>query len=503
MRTPQTVKLNNAVRRYSYNLINISQDNATAFSKRLTICGSPPLNNLPLIQCRDRFYYGLFPGLFSGVAGRSGSMTEEYRILRLAILKARTVTADDYDAAQAENPFWLPPLPPSPVGRDKVIGFLDEPKEEVDPQAALAASPASLDMLAGAPGSALGCRLKRGLGFRWATEVKYLDATPYFSLEALRGLLRPCQALLEVRGVAFHVALIALAEMHRKEPWRVRPKRGQKPAVPLANRPVVDGRRARGKSWAPDEDKALRDNFGAEMRARLQADRKARRAEREMAIRLYEKRRLEGTLAPDATPPEPWDERAERAKHEHQIWDQLLGCKEHNVPGRLHERTRNSIYARVNQLNREARRKYFVDGVMPIECVASYQNEMLAIRKTLPRKRPKLPGVQLKNDKVPRSFSFRAWTPEEDGIIYDFFRWHALRANDPDERKNQLMRSLGWAREYELVVERARVMKEKGFLNCELPTFRRRRGRPGKAVLATQRAPLAIPDAVLRRTVPL
>jgi len=314
-RYPQVLSTSRAVRQYNYTLTGDKTDFAVFFLRRLQAGNLTvsSLVNLPVIQCRNKFYYGVFPGLFTGVVGGGGDVRRDHDVLRWAIVKARTappgdspydVNSDGIGGLVDGAPMYKRSKEERKALFEKDPAFLsDEEAAALAPSSEWAPDPhLSLNDLAMLPASRLHHALRRPLRFRWATEVKYLGPQPYFSLEALRGLQ---EALGEVpsalvKSLTIYNVLLVHAALHAADPKLIRPNpRLSYKVRPLEERPKVNGRRPRGRSWEPWEDTVLTWYLNALGRTRLKAGRDGDRAEHITTLAEYNQRKAAGELLAD------------------------------------------------------------------------------------------------------------------------------------------------------------------------------------------------------------
>jgi len=144
-------------------------------------------------------------------------------------------------------------------------------------------------------------------------------------------------ALLMTALDRYHTALV------RREVNVFPPK--TRPFVPLEERPVIKGHRARGPSWTPAEDQVLRNFFSRQ---------------------------------PDGT----------RVRLSDAHWNMII-----NHPALKGRRTKSGILQRINILNHKLKKSLMVDGYLPAAAVVVWQRERLGERNRVPRFRPRQDGT--------------------------------------------------------------------------------------------------------------
>jgi len=145
------------------------------------------------------------------------------------------------------------------------------------------------------------------------------------------------------------------------------------------------------------------------------------------------------------------------------------------------------------------KQKYLVAGYMPPEHTAKYHEEMLGMRRMLPHSRPRLKGKGYASPGAkPAPFLFIPWTKEEEEKVIKHF--NKTTHLDDETQRASIMTALGHVRPYDLILERAWVLKNAGLITADIPQLTRRRGRPSREALATRTAPPATQDAAPSRT---
>lgn len=387
--------------------------------------GAPQLTGLSVVQRQAKFYYQVFPGLFTGRLDGTSSVYMEYQVF-LALLETL---------------------------RDPHYGTT--PEARIDPWQLT-------------PAARKGSEAKlRPLPFRSEREILEYQENYYISstaLQAIQDVVQSAPPTLVYSPQVFNMVAWTALRQHAVDKRTIKGMgRHRTPEVPLDQRPVVNGRRARGYAWTEEENSILRRLLNGDMRQQILL---ARRERREQARRTKT----------------PWDEGKERAQDEAFLWNRVYAA--------LPKRPKPSIKTRVAQMNANIKKSLMVDGFLPAARLPEYRLLSLGVRNALPRFRPRLHGpyipvkrgAPVREAFPPHHADVLPWSEEDDLKVISLMK----RNLNEGEFHAVVLDLFHGFRTDDLVLERARSLKKQGFLFSAIPQVTQRRGRPDRATLATR-----------------